>query len=143
MKGVHGQVRVPVSTRGKRGGVHDACSNACKCPNQKLNRGQIGPHRARSAHRQRRIYPWADHWVRVSPHLFDAFVLQPSHLFDIMFAVTSARSSVIARSSGGKVDIKKQGLNSVKNDTVRKNLMGVSDKMADKNWVDSSGRKGA
>lgn len=59
-----------------------------------------------------------------------------------MFAATSARSSVIARSSGGKIDIKKQGLNSVGNEVVRKNLMGVSEKMKDKNWVDSSGRKG-
>lgn len=60
-----------------------------------------------------------------------------------MFAtVTSARSSVITRSSGGKIDIKKQGLNSVGNDVVKRNLMGVSDKMKDKNWTDSSGRKG-
>jgi hypothetical protein len=57
--------------------------------------------------------------------------------------VSSSRSSVIARSSGGKVDIKKQGLNSVKNSIVRNNLMGLSDKMKDKNWVDASGRKGA
>lgn len=55
----------------------------------------------------------------------------------------SARTSVIARSSGGKTDLKKQGLNKVTNKTVKNNLMGVSEKMKDKNWVDSSGRKGA
>lgn len=57
--------------------------------------------------------------------------------------VVSSRSSVIARSSGGKINIKKQGLNTVKNDVVRKNLMGVSDTMKKGDWVDSSGRKGA
>lgn len=56
--------------------------------------------------------------------------------------VPSSRTSVIARSSGGKVDIKRQGLNSVKNDVVRKNLQGVSESMKKKEWVDSSGRKG-
>jgi hypothetical protein len=56
--------------------------------------------------------------------------------------VTSSRTSVITRSSGGKVNISKQGLNSVKNDVVRKNLMGVSDSMKKGDWVDSSGRKG-
>ena len=56
---------------------------------------------------------------------------------------TTSRSSVIARSSGGKVNIQKQGLNSVKNDVVRKNLQGVSDTMKKNDWVDASGRKGA
>lgn len=77
--------------------------------------------------------------------IFDTSLLivhqSPQHS-GTMFATTSARSSVITRSSGGKVDIKKQGLNSIGNDVVRKNLMGVSEKMKDKNWVDSSGRKG-
>ena len=56
--------------------------------------------------------------------------------------VTSSRTSVITRSSGGKINIQKQGLNSVKNDVVRKNLQGVSDTMKKGDWVDASGRKG-
>ena len=37
--------------------------------------------------------------------------------------------SVIVASGAKKVDINKQGLNSVKNDIVKKNLMGVSTTM--------------
>ena len=61
----------------------------------------------------------------------------------MQLSAPTARRSVIARSSGGKIDIKKQGLESVKNKTVANNLKGVSDKMKDKNWKDASGRKGA
>lgn len=50
------------------------------------------------------------------------------------------RSVIVASSK--KVDIKKQGLNSVENDVVRKNLMGISETMKKKDWTDSSGRKG-
>merc|ERR1712093_235424 len=35
-----------------------------------------------------------------------------------------------------------KGLSSVKNDTARNNLMGVSRYMNNKNWIDSQGRKG-
>jgi hypothetical protein len=57
------------------------------------------------------------------------------------FISAKSRTSVVARSSG-KIDIKKQGLNSIKNKIVKNNLMGVSESMKDKNWVDASGRKG-
>lgn len=55
------------------------------------------------------------------------------------------RRTVISRAivaKGKKIDVKKQGLNSVKDESVRKNLMGVSDSMKKKDWVDSQGRKG-
>eukprot|EP01025_Chloroclados_australasicus_P035544 TRINITY_DN361_c0_g1_i4.p2 TRINITY_DN361_c0_g1~~TRINITY_DN361_c0_g1_i4.p2 ORF type:complete len:236 (-),score=15.86 TRINITY_DN361_c0_g1_i4:159-866(-) len=55
--------------------------------------------------------------------------------------MTKARN-VAARSGAAKVDIKKQGLNSVKNQSVQRNLMGVSDAMKSKDWKDASGRKG-
>jgi hypothetical protein len=61
----------------------------------------------------------------------------------MQFVNVKSRTSVVARSSGGKVDIRKQGLNSIKNKTVQNNLMGVSDSMKDSNWVDASGRKRA
>ncbi|GMH41957.1 hypothetical protein BSKO_09876 [Bryopsis sp. KO-2023] len=53
---------------------------------------------------------------------------------------TSVNTTVVA--SGKKIDLGKQGLNSVKNETVKKNLMGVSSSMEKKGWVDSQGRKG-
>lgn len=40
------------------------------------------------------------------------------------------------------IDINKQGLNSVKNKVVQKNLMGVSESMTKKGWKDSQGRSG-
>lgn len=43
---------------------------------------------------------------------------------------------------GGKVDIKKQGLNSIENDVVQQNLMGRSRFMRNKEWRDAQGRKG-
>lgn len=50
--------------------------------------------------------------------------------------------SVIVASGAKKVDINKQGLNSIKDDIVKKNLMGVSSTMKNKNWKDSNGRTG-
>lgn len=56
---------------------------------------------------------------------------------------SAVNSTVQANKSGPKkIDIKKQGLNSVKNDVVKKNLMGVSESMGKKGWTDSQGRKG-
>lgn len=52
----------------------------------------------------------------------------------------AARNVVVASSK--KTDIKKQGLESIKNAVVKKNLMGVSDSMNKKGWTDPSGRKG-
>ena len=40
------------------------------------------------------------------------------------------------------IDIAKQGLNSVKNNVVKKNLQGVSESMSKKGWKDSQGRSG-
>ena len=40
------------------------------------------------------------------------------------------------------IDIAKQGLNSVKNSVVKKNLQGVSESMSKKGWKDSQGRSG-
>lgn len=51
-------------------------------------------------------------------------------------------TQVQANSKGKKLDIKKQGLAGVKNDVVRANLMGISEKMNKKGWTDSQGRKG-
>lgn len=45
-------------------------------------------------------------------------------------------------SNGKKIDINKQGLNSVKNDVVKLNLMGKSKTMEKKDWKDANGRKG-
>mmetsp|Transcript_9373 Transcript_9373/g.11208 ORF Transcript_9373/g.11208 Transcript_9373/m.11208 type:complete len:115 (+) Transcript_9373:304-648(+) len=41
-----------------------------------------------------------------------------------------------------KVDLKKQGVNSIDDDTVRANLQGRSRAMDNPNWVDPQGRKG-
>lgn len=51
-------------------------------------------------------------------------------------------NTVVVASGGKKVDVNKQGLNSVKDETVRLNLMGKSKSMESKDWVDSQGRKG-
>lgn len=53
----------------------------------------------------------------------------------------SAISTTVV-ASGKKVDISKQGLNSIQDEVVKANLMGISRKMKDKNWVDAQGRKG-
>jgi hypothetical protein len=57
-------------------------------------------------------------------------------------SVSSARKSVISH-SGKKINLTQQGLESVKNKTVQNNLKGLSEAMKSKEWVDSSGRKGA
>jgi hypothetical protein len=49
---------------------------------------------------------------------------------------------VIRASGGGKVDIKKQGLNSIPEGVVKNNLMGRAPQMEKKGWVDAQGRKG-
>lgn len=59
--------------------------------------------------------------------------------------VCSARttvSTVVVANAPKKVDPTKQGLNSVKNDVVRNNLMGNSRVMNKKDWTDASGRTG-
>ena len=48
--------------------------------------------------------------------------------------------SVSCASSGNKVDLKKAGVNKIKNKSVRNNLQGRSDGMKDNKWVDASGR---
>jgi hypothetical protein len=48
----------------------------------------------------------------------------------------------VVTASGKKTDLKKQGLESIKDDVVKANLMGVSRKMNQKGWTDSQGRKG-
>ena len=55
-------------------------------------------------------------------------------------ARTNANTAVVASSK--KVDIKKQGLATVKDKIVQANLMGISEKMNKKGWTDSQGRKG-
>lgn len=45
-------------------------------------------------------------------------------------------------SGGGKTDINKVGLNSISDPLIKKNLMGRSDSMKKKGWVDPQGRKG-
>ena len=53
------------------------------------------------------------------------------------------RSLVIANNKNPKkIDLKKQGLESVSDKAVQNNLKGVSDNMKDKNWRDASGRPG-
>ena len=52
----------------------------------------------------------------------------------------AVRNVVVA--SGKKTDLKKQGLESIKNAVVKQNLMGVSKSMDKKGWTDPSGRKG-
>lgn len=44
--------------------------------------------------------------------------------------------------SSKKTDLRKQGLESIKDPVIQNNLKGTSRKMQDKNWVDSQGRKG-
>ncbi len=52
------------------------------------------------------------------------------------------KSVQIVASGGGKVDINKQGLNSIDDPVVQQNLMGRSRYMAKKDWKDAAGRKG-
>ena len=51
-------------------------------------------------------------------------------------------NTTVVASSGKKIDISKQGLNSIQNETVKLNLMGKSKTMESKDWVDPQGRKG-
>ena len=51
-------------------------------------------------------------------------------------------SRCVVTASSKKIDIKKQGLESIKDDVVKANLQGISRKMDKKGWVDSQGRKG-
>jgi photosystem II protein len=51
-------------------------------------------------------------------------------------------STTVVASSGKKIDISKQGLNSIENEVVKLNLMGRSKSMESKEWRDSQGRKG-
>eukprot|EP01023_Acetabularia_acetabulum_P003996 TRINITY_DN11678_c0_g1_i2.p2 TRINITY_DN11678_c0_g1~~TRINITY_DN11678_c0_g1_i2.p2 ORF type:complete len:142 (+),score=40.74 TRINITY_DN11678_c0_g1_i2:271-696(+) len=55
---------------------------------------------------------------------------------------SKTRVSKVVVGSGKKIDIKKQGLESVDNDIVQRNLKGVSKFMDKKGWTDSSGRSG-
>ena len=51
-------------------------------------------------------------------------------------------STVVVANAPKKVDVTKQGLNSVKDDIIRNNLQGKSRKMGQKGWVDPQGREG-
>ena len=53
----------------------------------------------------------------------------------------NVKSQIVA-SGGKKIDLSKQGLSSVANDVIRRNLEGVSKYMDKKDWKDSSGRQG-
>ena len=50
--------------------------------------------------------------------------------------------SNVVYANSKKTDIKKQGLESIKNPIIKQNLMGVSSSMEKKGWTDPSGRKG-
>ena len=54
----------------------------------------------------------------------------------------SSISTTIQANKVRKIDIKKQGLNTIQNKVVRNNLMGISESMTKKDWKDSQGRKG-
>lgn len=58
------------------------------------------------------------------------------------FSSRTRPSLLITASSKTKTDLTKVGLNSVQDPVVKKNLMGYSDTMKDKNWTDPQGRKG-
>lgn len=64
---------------------------------------------------------------------------------DSSFSPHSRRAQVnttVVASSGKKIDIKKQGLNSIEDKTIQLNLMGKSESMEKKGWTDASGREG-
>lgn len=54
---------------------------------------------------------------------------------------TNCKSSAIA-SGAKKVDLKKIGVNKIKDEVVKNNLMGTSRAMQKKDWKDAAGRKG-
>ncbi|GAB5364613.1 hypothetical protein AAMO2058_000984800 [Amorphochlora amoebiformis] len=55
---------------------------------------------------------------------------------------TSSPSRVVCHSKVKKIDLAKQGLNSVEDPAIQANLQGRSRAMENKNWIDSQGRKG-
>lgn len=59
-----------------------------------------------------------------------------------IISISSSRCVAAHSKNVKKIDIKKQGLNSVKNRPVQANLMGRSESMKKKDWVDASGSKG-
>lgn len=64
----------------------------------------------------------------------------------LTFPLNSRRAqinTVTVASSGKKVDIRKQGLESIDNKVIQLNLKGQSESMNKKGWKDSSGREGA
>ena len=69
-----------------------------------------------------------------------SFVLRLGFLPVYSSRQPAARCVVTASSK--KIDIRKQGLESIKDDVVKANLMGISRKMDKKGWVDAQGRKG-
>lgn len=60
---------------------------------------------------------------------------------DVVFS-SRTRPSLMILASSKKTDLSKMGMNSVQDPVVKKNLMGISDTMKDKNWTDPQGRKG-
>lgn len=64
-------------------------------------------------------------------------------IFARLFTPRSSRQTTVRTvCNSGKIDIKKQGLNTIEDKTIQNNLMGRSRFMKDKNWVDPQGRKG-
>lgn len=66
-------------------------------------------------------------------------------LKDLSSAVCRSRAPAVSNvvyANSKKTDIKKQGLESIKNPIIKQNLMGVSASMDKKGWTDPSGRKG-
>eukprot|EP00798_Chlamydomonas_sp_ICE-L_P005887 gene5887-33458_t len=59
-----------------------------------------------------------------------------------MAVTRGSRKALHVMNSSGKTDIKKQGLESLPEGTVKENLKGRSRFMKDKNWRDPQGRKG-
>ncbi|KAL6761053.1 photosystem II 10 kDa polypeptide PsbR-domain-containing protein [Haematococcus lacustris] len=71
-----------------------------------------------------------------------AAVAQKSLAVKGIAPLRSTRQTVRPVASSGKVDINKQGLNSIEDPVIKQNLMGRSRFMGKKDWVDSQGRKG-
>jgi photosystem II protein len=79
----------------------------------------------------------------VSQYPYDCSLALTTY-FSLIAISCSARENVntVVVASSKKTDISKQGLNSIDNKTVRLNLMGRSESMEKKGWVDPQGRKG-
>jgi hypothetical protein len=71
-----------------------------------------------------------------------SFYLTIRDLYPLFYCSARQTVSTVIVANGKKIDISKQGLNSVENKTVKLNLMGKSETMKKKDWVDPSGRKG-